>query len=84
MGDNKERKLLPERQAVQFHHTTVQLLFLCTHVRGYIHTAVTFLPMRVKEPDKDDWGKLKRVILYLNSTRRMKLQLTIEDLAIIK
>jgi len=38
----------------------------------------------VKQPNEDDWGKLRRVIWYLNGTRRIVLKLTIEDLAIIK
>ena len=84
MRDDEDRKLLPEEQAVKFHHTAAQLLFLYARAWRDIQTAVAFLTTRVKELDKDNWGKLKRVILYLNGTRRMKLRLTIEDLAIIK
>ena len=40
--------------------------------------------MRVKKPDKDDWGKLKRALKYLNGTRRLKLTLTIELMGVIK
>ena len=52
--------------------------------RRDIQTATAFLTTRVKQPDEDDWGKLKRVILYLNGTRRTKLRLTVEDLSVIK
>ena len=40
-----------------------------------------FLTMRVKAPDKDDWGKVMRVLQYLKSTLWLKLQLTVESLA---
>ena len=32
----------------------------------------------------DDWGKLKQVLKYLKGTRHMKLQLTIDDLHMIR
>ena len=79
-----QAKLLPEDQAMQFHRSVAQLLFLCCRARQDMQTAVAFLTTRVKEPDEDDWGKLKRVMKYLNGTRRMKLKLTINDLSIVK
>ena len=57
--EDEDRKLLSEEQTVQFHHTTAQLLFLYARARRDIQTSVVFLTMRVKEPDKDDWGTLK-------------------------
>ena len=45
---------------------------------------MAFLTTRVKKPDQDDWGKLKRVLKYLNGTKHMKLKLTVENLSIIK
>ncbi len=32
----------------------------------------------------DDWGKLKRVLMYIKGTKYMKLTLTIDDLLVIK
>ena len=52
-------KMLPEEQSRQFHCTVAQLLFLCNQDRPYIEPFLSFLTTRVKEPDKDDWGKLK-------------------------
>jgi len=72
-------KFLPEEQARAFHHTTAQLLFL-SRVRRDIQTTVAFLTTRVKKPDEDDWGKLKRVLRYLRSTRYLKLTLSAESL----
>ena len=57
--DEKEAKPLDEEQALAFHHTVAQVLFMAARVRRDIQTAVAFLTTRVKSPDKDDWGKLK-------------------------
>lgn len=50
---------LPEEQAVHFHHTESQLLFASTRARRDIQVAVAFLTPWAKDPDDDDWGKLK-------------------------
>ena len=57
--DDEEAKYLPEEQAIAFHHTVAQLLFLSARARRDIQTPVSFLTTRVKKPDEDDWGKLK-------------------------
>ena len=80
---SSEAKLLPEDQATAFHHTTAQLLFL-SRVRHDIQTMVAFLTTRVKSPDENDWGKLKRVLKYLRTTCRLPLSLFAESLSTIK
>ena len=77
-------KYLPEDKVIAFHHTNVQLIFLSSRVRRDIQTDVSFLTARVKKPDEDDWGELKRALKYLNGTRRLKLTLTIESMGVIK
>jgi len=72
--------VIPEEQVRIFHHTVAQLLFLSGRARPDIKTAVAFLTTRVKEPDEDDWGKLKRVLKYLKGTRHMKLRLTVDNM----
>ena len=65
--DGKKRSI---EQADAFHHTVYQLLIAANRARRDIQTAVSFLTTRVQAPDEDDdWGKLKRVLKYLNSTR---------------
>jgi hypothetical protein len=59
-----EAPLLLEDQAWAFLHTTPQLLFLSC-ICCDIQTPVSFLMTRVKHPDEDDWGKLKRILKYL-------------------
>ncbi len=73
------RKLSKELAEV-FHHTVYQLLFATDRARRDIQTAVSFLTTRVKAPDQDDWGKLVRVLKYLNGTRYMKLILSADEM----
>ncbi len=44
---------------------------------------MAFLTTRVKKPDVDDWGKLRRVLKYLKGTKHMKLILTVDDLSMV-
>ena len=60
--EESKAKFLPEAQAQAFHHTVAQLLFLCKQTQRDIQTAVSFLTTRIKRPDEDNWGKLKRVL----------------------
>ena len=41
--------------------------------------AVSFLTTPVKAPDEDDWGKLVRVLTYINGTWYMKLILSADE-----
>ena len=75
-----EAAILPEEQAVAFHHAVAQLLFLCNRSWRDIQTAVLFLMTRVRKPDKDVWGKLKRVLGYLQGTLHMPLVLGADSL----
>jgi hypothetical protein len=76
--------LLKENQALAFHHTVAQLLFMCTRAQQDIQTAVAFFTTRMKNPDKDDWGKLKRILKYLNGTKYLKLKLNVDSLTRLK
>ena len=80
----REKKYLSAEMKKAFHHSVAQLLFVATRVRRDIQTAVAFLTTRVKKPDEDDWGKLKRVLKYLKGTMHMKLKLSVENLGIIR
>eukprot|EP00804_Cyclotella_cryptica_P018943 CCRYP_006454-RA/>CCRYP_006454-RA protein AED:0.42 eAED:0.42 QI:0/0/0/1/0/0/3/0/250 len=61
-----------------------QLLFISTRARRDIQSEVAFFTTRVKNLDKDDWGKLKRVLQYLLGTKHTKLTLTIDNLNQVK
>ena len=73
-------RLLPPDRASAFHHSSAQMLFVGARARRDLQTTVSFLTTRVKAPDEDDWGKLKRAIKYLNGTRQLKLRLKIDGI----
>uniref|UniRef100_A0A7S2E9B4 Uncharacterized protein n=1 Tax=Ditylum brightwellii TaxID=49249 RepID=A0A7S2E9B4_9STRA len=75
---------LPEEKARSFHTTTAKLLFLCKRARQDIQMPVAFLTSRVKESEKDDWKKLKRVVLYLNGTINFVTTLSADKLNVTK
>ena len=62
---NKDAKKLQEDKAQLFHHLVAKLLYLSRRTRQDIQTAVAFLCTRVQSPDKDNYKKLTRVMLYL-------------------
>ena len=76
--DEKEARPLKEERALAFHHTVAQLLCMATRTRRDIQTAVAFLTTQVKTPDKDNWRKQKHVLKYLNSTKYLKLKISVE------
>ena len=78
--DANEASLLPEEQATAFHHAVAQLLFLSARARRDIQPVTAFLTTRVKSPDEDDWGKLKRVLQYLKGTLHMPLILSADSM----
>jgi hypothetical protein len=39
---------------------------------------------RVKCPDKDKWGKLKQVLKYLNGSKYLRFNLSVDDLGLLK
>ena len=82
--DEDNGKLLPEEMAVRFHRSTAQLLFLSTRAQKDIQTAVSFLTTRVKQPDEDDWGKLRRVMQYLQGTKTLKLRIEVHGLRVMR
>jgi len=75
-------KMLPEEQAMGFHRVTAQLLFLSARAWQDIQPATAFLTTRVRLPDEDDWGKVKRVLGYLKGTMHMPLILSADSLTL--
>jgi hypothetical protein len=81
---DEERVLLEEERARAFHHAVAQLLFTSSSARKDIQLAVSFLTTRVKQPDEDDWNKLKRLLKYIRGKIYMPLILRADSLSIIK
>ena len=59
---NPDCNKLGEEKASQFHHLTAKLLYLSKCARPDLQAAVSFLTMRVQEPDEDDYKKLGQCI----------------------
>jgi hypothetical protein len=71
-------KLTKEKREL-FHTFVAKGLFACKRARPDIQPAIAFLTTRVKEPDKQDWFKLKRMMSFLNKTQEDVLTLTCDD-----
>jgi hypothetical protein len=82
--DKSLAKPLPEEQARAFHHTMAQLLFLSTRAQRDIQPVTAFLTTRVQCPDKDDWGKVKRLLGYLEGTLNMPLIVSVDCLTLTR
>ena len=52
--------------------------------RPDIEPSVPFLTTRVKEPDEDNWGKLKHGLGYLKGTLYMKRLMQVDPLSMIR
>ena len=82
--EEDKRILLEEERAQSFHSTVAQLLFVTLRCRRDIQTAVSFLTTRVKEPDEDDWSKLRRVLKYLHGTVYLSLTLDASNMKLVR
>jgi hypothetical protein len=80
----EEGKPLKERRTIAFHHCVTQLLFASDRAMKDIQPAVAFLTTRVRNPDEDNWLKLKRLLKYIRSTIHLPLILTAHSLNVIK
>ena len=81
---NEEGTKLDEEKAQVYHHIVAKALFLCKRARPDLQTAVAFLCTRVKQPDTDDYKKLRRMIQYLRLTRNWFLTLEADNLSVVK
>jgi hypothetical protein len=74
--DPSAPKLSKEKREI-FHTFVAKGLFACKRARPDIQPAIAFLATRVKEPDQQDWEKLKRMMCFLYETQDDVL--TLED-----
>ena len=72
---NDECEQLDPETADLFHRTVARLLFAAKRARPDLQIAIAFLCTRVKNPDKEDYEKLARVIRYLRETISLPLVL---------
>ncbi len=55
-------------KAKVFHTIVAKALYVSKQARPDTSLATAFLTTRVREPDEDDWRKLRHLIVYLKST----------------
>ena len=77
-------KFLESERSEEFHTMVAKGLFLTKRARPHIHTAVAVMCTRVQQPQESKWGKLLRMMKYLNGTKDTCLKLSVESLSIIK
>mmetsp|Transcript_13232 Transcript_13232/g.19019 ORF Transcript_13232/g.19019 Transcript_13232/m.19019 type:complete len:254 (+) Transcript_13232:881-1642(+) len=81
---NNKCEKISEEMGMIFHRLTAQGLFLCACGRPHIETVIAFLTTRVRKPDKDDWGKLTRMMRYLQATKSFIRTLEADKMLVIK
>ena len=75
---------LTKEEVEQFHTTTAQGLFLCKRARPDISPAIAYLTTRVRNPNRDDWMKLVRMMKFLKQTSEDVLTLKSDGLKRLK
>jgi hypothetical protein len=75
---------LAQNKDVEFHNLVKKTLYATKRARPDTCTAVAFLTMRVREPNKYDWTKLVHLMRYSIGTRTMPLILISNGSGILK
>lgn len=76
---DEESKLLSTEDKEMFHHVVAKMLYLAKRARSDILTTISFLTTRVLEPTIEDWNKMGKVLMYLNSTADLIMRLSSND-----
>ena len=66
---------LESGMAKTFHTVVAKALHVSKQARPDISLAIELLTTQVRGPDKDDWRKLRHLVVYLQSTRKLPLLL---------
>ncbi len=66
---------LPALLKASFHNIVAKALYVAKRARPDIAVAISFLTTRVRNPDVQDWAKLRHLIEYLRNTTEMPLTL---------
>jgi hypothetical protein len=82
-GDESCAKLAQNKD-VEFHNLVANTLYATKRARPDTCTAIAFLTMRVREPDKDYWTKLVHLMRYIRGTLTMPLILSANGSGILK
>ena len=75
---------LSKEQATKFHNIVAKALYVSKRARPDTSVAIAFLTTRVREPDVDDWKKLKHLIEYLRATKDLPLILGADNTGVME
>ena len=75
---------LAKQQATKFHNIVAKALYVSKRARPDTSVAIAFLTTRVREPDVDDWKKLKHLIDYLRATKDLPLILGADNTGVME
>jgi hypothetical protein len=75
---------LPKVQATKFHNIVAKALYISKRARPDTSLAIAFLTTRVREPDVDDWKKLKHLMDYLRATKDLPLILGADNTGVME
>jgi Reverse transcriptase (RNA-dependent DNA polymerase) len=67
-----------------FHHTVAKVLWAAIRARPDLLTTLSYLTCKVKNPDEDDYKKLKRMLSYIRETITLPLVLSADGTRVIK
>jgi hypothetical protein len=81
--DERGEKLKQDKD-VEFHNMVAKTLYATKRARMDTCTAIAFLTMRVRAPDKDDCTKLVHLMRYIRGTHMMPLILSANGSGILK
>ena len=75
---------LDDKRKQTFHTITARTLFCGKQARPDTLPTISFLTMRVEEPDTNDWQKLSRLMKYMKQTVNDVLTLSAKNLNAVK
>ena len=81
---DKDCKNFKQRIVVLFHNLVAKTLYTTKLARPDTCTSISFLTMRVWEPDEDDWEKLVWLVRYFTGNRTLPLILSSNGSDILK
>jgi Reverse transcriptase (RNA-dependent DNA polymerase) len=70
-----ESPRLDQERSDEFRSRVMKVMFACLRARPDVLTAVSFLDKRFEKCTDQDWDKLERLLMYLNSTKNLGIVL---------
>ena len=81
---DEDYKKLPQSNTVQFHNLVSKTLYATKQSRPDTCTAIAFLTVIVRAPERDDWDKMVHMMRYIRGTRTLQLILSANGSGILK